>query len=206
MLPWEVSVVACPAKVWVVLWLSVLKSSNFLSSLIMKSSILLYWADIEFLRVGDCALAASMLKCWMLEGTEGEPIEVGVVGRLVVGFMSWLGFGETGMFAGGLGLKMGFGNFGASKRAWVLKRLARESLEVGFWVGLGSRLRSGFCSDSSVSGLGSSSISNTGVGTWLSSDSRRAMTDDSTEGVDSSSVDSSLTVTSSSEGAETSSP
>ena len=165
MLPWEVSVVACPARVWVVLWLSVLKSSNFLSSLIMKSSILLYWADTEFLRVGDCALAASMLKCRMLEGTEGEPIEVGVVGRLVLGFMFWLGFGETGMFAGGLGPKLGFGSFGASRRAWVLRRLARESLEVGFWVGLGSRLGSGSCSDSSVSGLGSSSISKTGVGT-----------------------------------------
>merc|ERR1711954_147978 len=109
------------------------------------------------------------------------------------------------MFVGGLGLKLGFGNFGASKRAWVLKRLARES-EVGFWVGLGSRLRSWFCSDSSVSGLGSSSMSNTGAGTWLSLDSRRAMTDDSTKRVDSSFVAPSPTVTSSSEGTETSSP
>ena len=83
----------------------------------MKSSILLYWADTEFLRVGDCAFAASMLKCMMLEGTEGEPIEVGVVGRLVIRFMSWLEFGETGMFAEGLGPKLGFGSLGANKRA-----------------------------------------------------------------------------------------
>ena len=131
----------------------------------MNSSIMLYWEDIEFLRVGDCALAVSILKCWMLEGTEGEPIEDGVVGRLVIGFTLWLGFGETEMSVGGLGLKLGFGRFGASKRAWVLRMLARESLEVGFWVGLGSRLGSGSCSDSSVSGLVSSSISKTGVGT-----------------------------------------
>ena len=95
--------------------------------------------------MGVCALAASILKCWMLEGTEGEPIEDGVVGRLVIGFTLWLGFGETEMSVGGLGLKLGFGRFGASKRAWVLRMLARESLEVGFWVELGSRLRSGFC-------------------------------------------------------------
>jgi len=49
------------------------------------------------------------------------------------------------MSVGGLGLKLGFGRFGASKRAWVLRMLARESLEVGFWVGLGSRLKSWFC-------------------------------------------------------------
>ena len=146
-------------------WLSVLKSSNFLSSLIIKSSILLYCADTEFLRVGDCAFAASVLKCMMLKGTEGEPIEVGVVCRLVIRFMSWLEFGETGMFAEGLGPKLGFGSLGASKRAWVLRRLARESFEVLFWVGLGSRLGSGSCSNSSVSGLGSSSISKTGAGT-----------------------------------------
>ena len=136
---------ACPARGWGVLELSALNSSNFWSSLPMNSSILLYWEDIEFLRVGVCALAASILKCWMLEGTEGEPIEDGVVGRLVIGFTLWLGFGETEMSVGGLGLKLGFGRFGASKRAWVLKMLARESLEVGFWVGLGSRLKSWFC-------------------------------------------------------------
>ena len=95
--------------------------------------------------MGVCALAASILKCWMFEGTEGEPIEDGVVGRLVIGFTLWLGFGETEMSVGGLGLKLGFGRFGASKRAWVLRMLARESLEVGFWVGLGSRLKSWFC-------------------------------------------------------------
>ena len=98
-------------------WLSVLKSSNFFSSLIIKSSILPYWADMEFLRVGDCAFAASMLKCMMLEGTEGDPIEVGVIGRLVIRFVSWLEFGETGMFAEGLGPKLGFVSLGANKRA-----------------------------------------------------------------------------------------
>ena len=111
----------------------------------MKSSVLLYWEDIEFLRVGVCALAASILKCWMLEGTEGEPIEDGVVGRMVIGFELWLGFGEPEISVDGLGLKLGFGRLGASKRAWVLSMLARDSLEVGFWVELGSRLRSGSC-------------------------------------------------------------
>ena len=111
----------------------------------MNSSILLYWEDIEFLRVGVCALAASILKCWMFEGTEGEPIEDGVVGRMVIGFELWLGFGEPEISVGGLGLKLGFGRLGASKRAWGLSMLARDSLEVGFWVELGSRLRSGSC-------------------------------------------------------------
>merc|ERR1711954_603062 len=127
-------------RVQLVVELSALNSSNFWSSLPMNSSILLYWEDIEFLRVGVCALAASILKCWMLEGTED-----GVVGRLVIGFTLWLGFGETEISVGGLGLKLGFGRFGASKRARVLRMLARESLEVRFWVGLGSRLKSWFC-------------------------------------------------------------
>ena len=59
--------------------LSALNSSKFWSSLPMNSSILLYWEDIEFLRVGVCALAASMLKCWMFEGTEGELSEEDMV-------------------------------------------------------------------------------------------------------------------------------
>merc|ERR1712081_95897 len=93
-----VFVCVCPARVWVVLELSALNSSNFWSSLPMNSSILLY-----------------------CEGTEGEPIEDGVIGRLVIGFTLWLGFGETEMSVGGLGLKLGFGRFRASNRAWVLR-------------------------------------------------------------------------------------
>merc|ERR1711954_572552 len=87
-LPWEVSVSAWPARVWVVFWLSVMKSSSLFSSLVIKFSILSCWADMEFLRVGGCAFAASMLKCVMLAGTEGDPIEVGVVGLLLMRFGS----------------------------------------------------------------------------------------------------------------------
>merc|ERR1711954_49926 len=112
-LPWEVSVSAWPARVWVVFWLSVMKSSSFFSSLVIKFSILPCWADMEFLRVGGCAFAASILKCVMLEGTEGDPIEVGVIGRSLMRFGSWLGFGDIGMFAEGLGSMIGFMNLGA---------------------------------------------------------------------------------------------
>ena len=64
---------------------------------------------------------------------------------MVIGLELWLGFGEPGISVDGLGLKLGFGRLGASKRAWVPNMLARDSSGVGFWMELGSRLRSGFC-------------------------------------------------------------
>ena len=68
-----VRVVACPTRVWVVLVLSFLNSWKSWLILLMNSSILLKWEDMEFLQGGGvCAFAASLLKCWMFEGTEGE--------------------------------------------------------------------------------------------------------------------------------------
>merc|ERR1711954_16445 len=72
LLPCVVRVVACPTRVWVILVLSFLNSWKSWLILLMNSSILLNWEDMEFLQEGVCALAASLLKCWMFEGTEGE--------------------------------------------------------------------------------------------------------------------------------------
>ena len=93
MLPWEARVPAWPARVRVVFWLSVIKSSSFFSKLkklfLMKFSNSLE-VDMEFLRVGGCAFAASVLKSDMLSGTEGDPIEVGVISLLLLRAGFWL--------------------------------------------------------------------------------------------------------------------
>ena len=68
---------------------------------------------MEFLRVGGCAFAASVLKCVMLAGTEGDPIEVGVTSLLLLGFGFWLWFGDIGVTVEGLGSNIGFMNLGA---------------------------------------------------------------------------------------------
>ena len=64
---------------------------------------------------------------------------------MVIGLEFWQGFGELRISVGGLGSMLGFGKFGASKRAWAPNVLARVSSRVGFWGTLDSRLRSGFC-------------------------------------------------------------
>ena len=109
----------------------------------------------------------------MLAGTEGDPIKVGVIGRLLVGFGSWLEFGDVGVLAEGLGSIVGFINLGARSLAWVLRRFVNVSFGVEFWVVLGSRLGSGFCSDASFSGLGSGSRLglSSGLGSGSCSDS-----------------------------------
>ena len=87
--------------------------------------------------------------------------------RTAVGSLEfWQGFGELRISVDRQGSLLGFGKFGASKRAWAPNALAGVSSRVGFWGTLDSRLRSGFFSllSSSVSGLGSRSKSNTGAG------------------------------------------
>ena len=44
---------------------------------------------------------------------------------MVIGFEFWQGFGELRISVGGLGSMLGFGKFGASKRAWAPNVLAR---------------------------------------------------------------------------------
>ena len=107
---------AWPARVRVVFWLSVEKSSNLFS--IPKTLFLMKFSnsleeDMEFLRVGGWAFAASVLKCDMLSGTEGDPIEVGVISLLLLGFGFWLWFGDIGVAVEGLGCNIGFMNLGA---------------------------------------------------------------------------------------------
>ena len=85
---------------------------------------------------------------------------------MVIGLEVWQGFGELRISVDRQGSLLGFGKFGASKRAWAPNALAGVSSRVGFRGTLDSRLRSGFCSllGSSVSGLGLRSKSNTGAG------------------------------------------
>ena len=67
--------------------------------------------------MGDCTLAASVLKCWMLEGTEGELREEDrVVGWMVVELEVWQGFGELRTLVDKQGSSLGLGKLGASKR------------------------------------------------------------------------------------------
>ena len=68
---------------------------------------------MEFLREGVWAFAASVLKCDMLSGTEGDPIAVGVISLLLLGFGFWLWFGDIGVAVEGLGCKVGFMKLGA---------------------------------------------------------------------------------------------
>ena len=51
---------------------------------------------------------------------------------MVIGLEFWQGFGELRISVGGLGSLLGFGKFGASKRAWAPNVLARVSSRVGF--------------------------------------------------------------------------
>ena len=53
---------------------------------------------------------------------------------MVIGLEFWLGFGELRISVDELGLKLGFGRLGASKRVWAPNVLARDSSEVGFWI------------------------------------------------------------------------
>ena len=73
---------------------------------------------MEFLRGGVCALAANMLKCRMLEGTEGELREEDrAVGWMVVELEVWQGFGGLRTSVDKQGSSLGLGKLGASKRA-----------------------------------------------------------------------------------------
>ena len=110
-LPWEARVSAWPARVRVVFWWSVEKLSNLFSIpkmlFRMKFSNSLE-VDMEFLREGGWAFAANVLKCDMLSGTEGDPIAVGVISLLLLGFRFWLRIGDFGVGVEGLGCKVGF--------------------------------------------------------------------------------------------------
>ena len=67
---------------------------------------------------GVCALAASVLKCWMLEGTEGELREEDrAVGWVVVELEVWQIFGGLRASVGELGWSLGLSKLGASGRA-----------------------------------------------------------------------------------------
>merc|ERR1711954_156523 len=115
-LPWEARVSAWPARVRVVFWLSVEKLSNLFSIpkmlFRMKFSNSLE-VDMEFLREGGWAFAANVLKCDMLSGTEGDPITVGDISLLLLGFRFWLWIGDIGVAVEGLGCKVGFIKLGA---------------------------------------------------------------------------------------------
>ena len=68
---------------------------------------------MEFLREGGWAFAANVLKCDMLSGTEGDPIAVGVISLLLLGFGFCLWFGDIGVTVEGLGSNIGLMNLGA---------------------------------------------------------------------------------------------
>ena len=64
------------------------------------------------------ALAASVLKCWILESTEGELREEDrAVGWMVVELEVWQGFGRLRTSVDRQESSLGLGKLGASKRA-----------------------------------------------------------------------------------------